>query len=916
MSQLIARGVHAMLVAACLTIAAPRAHAQAGPLAWSAVGREQRPWTRWWWLGSAVDSAGLTRELRGLAAAGFGGVEVTAIYGAKGADSAYVPYLSPRWVQLLRHAATEARRFGMGLDMPPGSGWRTGGPFVPEADASASLRVTAEPVPSGGTWSADLTGKRIEAVTATAPGAAPVLVARLPAGPLRWTAPAGGAGPWTVYIAETRAPVDEVKRPAPGGEGHAIDPFSASAVRHFLAAYDERTRALPNGLVRAWFHDSYEYTGTGSPELFDTFRRLRGYDLALHLPELLGRGSADSVARVKSDYRETLSDMLLANFLGPLTAWAHTRGGLSRNQAHGSPGNLLDLYAAVDIPETEIFGPVDTTDANRLINKFASSAAHVSGKPLASAESFTWLEEHFSVALDEVKRAADGMFLGGINHLLYHGTAYSPAGIAWPGWEFYASAEFNPRNAFWRDLPAFNRYVARVQSELQRGRPDEDVLLYWPVWDNWHDPAGLRMDFNVRDVGRTTSWLGGKPVGDVAKALIATGVGFDYVSDRLLAAHVTAPNGRLQAGGASYRAIVVPPTQHMPVETMRRLLNLARDGATVVFLGALPTDVPGLAELEARRGALAAEEKRVRIADASGMRTGVVGRGRVLVGDSLATLLDAAGVRREPMTARAGVHFIRRRTDAGHSYFVAHTGNGDAVDGWVALGVRAASVAILDPMTGRTGFARTRRQGDRTEAYLQLDPGESLILRAFDRAVTGAAWPYRTPAGAPVALRGRWTVAFVDGGPTLPKGFSADSLLPWTGLGDADADRFAGTARYALRFDAPGSASDYLLDLGRVEASARVRLNGRDLGTLVARPFRVRTGPLQPSGNVLEVEVTNLSANRVRDLDVRGVPWKIFRDINYVNLDYKPFDASTWPVRTSGLVGPATLTPLASGPRM
>jgi len=69
----------------------------------------------------------------------------------------------------------------------------------------------------------------------------------------------------------------------------------------------------------------------------------------------------------------------------------------------------------------------------------------------------------------------------------------------------------------------------------------------------------------------------------------------------------------------------------------------------------------------------------------------------------------------------------------------------------------------------------------------------------------------------------------------------------------------------------------------------------------------LRVEQLKPTGNVLEVEVTNLSANRIRDLDRRKVQWKIFRDINFVSINYKGFDASTWPVRDSGLIGPATL---------
>ena len=83
-------------------------------------------------------------------------------------------------------------------------------------------------------------------------------------------------------------------------------------------------------------------------------------------------------------------------------AWSHAQGSLARNQAHGAPANLLDLYAAADIPETEAFGPSHFpipglhTDPNlpahfgkpdTLFSKLASSAAHLAGRPLVSAES-------------------------------------------------------------------------------------------------------------------------------------------------------------------------------------------------------------------------------------------------------------------------------------------------------------------------------------------------------------------------------------------------------------------------------------------------------------------------------------------------------------------------------------------------
>src|SRR5690606_33541677 len=195
-------------------------------------------------------------------------------------------------------------------------------------------------------------------------------------------------------------------------------------------------------------------------------------------------------------------------------------------------------------------------------------------------------------------------------------------------------------------------------------------------------------------------------------------------------------------------------------------------------------------------------------------------------------------------------------------------------------------VALLDPMSGRAGMARTRQGADgAVEVYLHIEPGQSVLLRTFDSAVEGQPWRYLETTDESFAIGGRWQVEFIAGGPTLPGAFSSESLTSWTDRG-ADAESFAGTAKYATTFDAPAAGGDYLLDLGRVAESARVRLNGVDLGVVFARPFTVPvpTGALRSTGNVLEVDVTNLSANRIRDLDRRGVEWRIFHDINFVNI--------------------------------
>src|SRR5690606_10175561 len=117
------------------------------------------------------------------------------------------------------------------------------------------------------------------------------------------------------------------------------------------------------------------------------------------------------------------------------TAWAHHRDAITKNQAHGSPGNLIDLYATVDIPEVETFGSsffpipglrrdsadIRNVDPDPIMLKFASSAAAITGKPLVSSETFTWLTEHFKTALSQCKPEVEQAFLAGVNHVFYHG---------------------------------------------------------------------------------------------------------------------------------------------------------------------------------------------------------------------------------------------------------------------------------------------------------------------------------------------------------------------------------------------------------------------------------------------------------------------------------------------------------------
>ena len=346
---------------------------------------------------------------------------------------------------------------------------------------------------------------------------------------------------------------------------------------------------------------------------------------------------------------------------------------------------------------------------------------------------------------------------------------------------------------------------------------------------------------------------------------------------------------------------------------MQKLVELARDGATIIVKDGLPGDVPGFADYEKRHaefqqmtGALQFQP------EANSLYKAAVGKGAIWLGADLNALLETAQVPREA-ASDLGVRFVRRSHAEGYHYFLANRSD-KAVDGWVTLGRNAQSAVILDPrFDDHSGVASLRKNAaGATQVYLQLLPGESCILRTFtDKSVTGPAWPYLAKGGEPQNISGTWKVEFVEGGPELPKSFETTALGSWTTQDDPETKRFAGTAHYTIEFDRPaGTATDWLLDLGKVCDSARVKLNGHEVAALWCAPFKIAVGKwLQPGKNTLEVEVTNIAANRVRDLDIRKVNWKYFYDANLASLTQRGgLDASVWPIRDSGLLGPVTLT--------
>ena len=899
-------------------------------VSWPEVTTEAKPAARWWWMGSAVDAANLTHNLEAYSKAGMGTMEITPIYGVQGNDANDIQFLSPQWMQMLRHTESEAARLGMKIDMNTGTGWPFGGPEVSIKDAACKLLIEEYTLRGG-----ERLKTKIEVTDEKQRPYAKLcrlmafngercydLTSKITDGKLNWKAP---KGEWRLIAAFVGKTFQKVKRSAPGGEGYVMNHFSANAVSNYLGRFErafagqtaDGSAGIPTGYPHNFFNDSYEVYGADwTDDLLEQFARRRGYKLEEYFPEFLSQERTETTRRLISDYRETLAELLQENFTRQWTDWAHKHGSRTRNQAHGSPGNLIDLYATVDVPECEGFGLSDFSirglrkdsltrpnDSDLSMLKYASSAAHIAGKPFTTSETFTWLTEHFRTSLSQCKPDIDLMFISGVNHTYFHGTTYSPVEAAWPGWKFYASIDMSPTNNIWRDAPAFFDYITRCQSFLQMGQPDNDFLVYLPVYDMWDEQDGRLLLFDIHKMAqRAPRFI------EAVHRIYGAGYDMDYISDNFIRSAMCQNGKILTSGGVSYKALVVPGARLMPADVLEKLLRLADEGAMIVFLEQYPEDVPGLTSLSGRRAEF--NEALAQIKEREG-------KGNVIFGTDYARTLAATAAVPEDMKTTFGLSSIRRSHSEGHHYFISAL-KAEDTEGWVSLAVQARSAMLYNPMNGTSGKARLRQNNDKTEVFLQLASGESVILKTFDNQdVVAPEYGYWKPATEEsplsVTIEGQWAFRFVESTPAVGATPDSVSLGSWTELAAEGVKNTMGAACYTTTFIVknPAEAEEWMLDLGDVRESARVRINGQEVVTLFAVPYRCLIGKyLRAGSNTLEVEVTNLPANRIADMDRNNVPWRIYKDANIVNIHYKKDNYGKWEPVPSGLLGPVSLIPM------
>jgi hypothetical protein len=610
----------------------------------------------------------------------------------------------------------------------------------------------------------------------------------------------------------------QVKRAAVGAEGWVLDPFSHQAVAtHLHAVGEPLVKAFGATPPYAVFSDSLEaYGADWTADLPAEFSKRRGYDLLPHLPELVAGGTPEAES-IRHDWGKTLTELVDENYLTQINTWAIAHHTQFRSQTYGEPAVSLFSQRLVALPEGE--GPQWRAFSTL---RWATSANHLLGNKVTSAETFTWLHSPaFRATPLDMKAEVDLHFLIGVNQIIGHGWPYSPPQVGEPGWSLYAAAVFNDHNPWHPVMPEVARYIQRTSFLLRQGKPTNQVALLLPTDDAWaaFSPGKVSV---TQEMERLIS-----PA--LMSAILSAGYNIDYVDA-----------DAINKLGIHYPVLVIPPTHQIPSETLANVQHYLASGGKVICVGGTPR-IEGGAE---------------HVADESSL--GEALHKSVVPDLQLQSKNDVIG-------------FVRRNLPGADIYFVANTSN-HPVTAQAAFATTHklsqrwdAETGAVVPLAGPAAIS------------LSLAAYESAIFVFSDTPSRGQA-----PVAAEMQLADLstdWKVTFSSTG----KAVSEPALADWTS--DPATRFYSGEAVYERNLTlgklpdgevfleveggspvtqpterrGPGMRAWYDPP---VRDAAIVTINGRRVGSLWHPPYRLPVGGiLKPGNNHVVIKVYNTAIN-------------------------------------------------------
>lgn len=481
-----------------------------------------KPCTRWWWFATEIKKEDIKYQLDWIKEMNFGGVEICWLYPLYRYQKMYAEqynryypkdtsaqkWLSPEWTSMIQYAKSYCDSIGLSCDFTFGSAWIIAATYI---DKAHSTQIYGDSL-------------------------------------FRQSLTYSWCYPDTQWV---------------------INHLDSNAFALYAEPLVQALKPALKGNKNTLFTDSWEIKLNATNKIwtqgFETeFQKQFGYDILPYMQQGL-----DSFPDVRYDYMLLLDEFITNGYYKPFADKCKELNVYSRVQCLGAPADVMTLYSLFDIPETEAM--LNNPHYARIV----SSSACLALKKIISSETFTCMYGFPKTYLRQeqtadLKMVADAMFAQGVNHLIYHGTPYQPKGS--DTIDFFATTYFGPNGSLTAELPAFNSYIEKVSSYMQKGKIYTDVAVYIPYED------GVMKGAYPQEKQRVWVW-GEYEMRYIYPPEEVQGYHPIYIN-RYFLENAVYENNKLKVGGSEFSCLYID-VNYLDIRALKKITELANQGLPV-----------------------------------------------------------------------------------------------------------------------------------------------------------------------------------------------------------------------------------------------------------------------------------------------------------------------------------------------
>jgi hypothetical protein len=494
----------------------------------------------------------------------------------------------------------------------------------------------------------------------------------------------------------------------------------------------------------------------------------------------------------------------------------------------------------------------------------SASVANIYGKPAVAAESMTSVGKPFQEHPEKLKRTADLEMASGVNRFVIHTSVHQPLDDKKPGFSLGPFGQYFTRQETWAEAggKAWMSYLGRSSYLLQQGRNVADVLYYYGENNN-------------------ITWICREKL-----PAVPSGYEFDFVNSSALMNAIQVKNGQLVAqSGNTYRLLVLDETaKYMTLPVLKKLRDLVKAGAKVA--GTKPEHSPSLtdnpAEFQTIVNEIWSNANVLKGSLADALKTLKVNEDVIVKNTSNKILFRHREI--SPIGGQGAIYWLNNRSDA-------------ATNAEISFRVSGKIPELWNPVTGKIEKISYQIKDGRTIVPLNFESWDAFFIVFKDKATTNSVAIAAKKESTLAIISTPWKVSFGE------KSVTMDKLSSWSESTDADIKYFSGTVIYynTFKINSPigrsAEAGRGALDLGEVKNIAEVMVNGKNVGTVWKKPFKLDiTEAIKAGDNTIQIKVTNLWPNRL----IGDAQPDVKQKTTFTTM---PFYRADSPLLPSGLLG-------------